>query len=315
MRVPQPSESRGSLQWIRRLVARRPDLLEGELRQAGALDPDATVDWRSPRDADEWAEYRDGDFLDLLGQSALRPALQEFWPRGGPQWDALGCAGDGTVFLVEAKAHLGELKSSCAATAPDALARIKASLNWAREVLGAAGNGDWLTGYYQYANRLAHLAFLRSNGLPAWLVFLYFVGETGMPGAPVSRAQWGRERGVVYRHLGLDEANRIPGVVDIYLDVAELANAAPIGDEPEAVQRYPAGYEYAARFPVLSRVFGAEGGSVYSADGPEGFAVITDESALVDLLDEELDCVTVRHFSTREARDAYVARLRERLGR
>lgn len=112
MRVPQPSECRGSLMWIRRSVARRPELLDSELRRAAAIRPDATIDWRSPRAADEWAEYRDGDFLDLLDHSSLCPALQEFWPRGGPQWDALGRASDGTLVLVEAKTHLGELKSS-----------------------------------------------------------------------------------------------------------------------------------------------------------------------------------------------------------
>lgn len=222
MRVPQPEGTKGSLKWVQRLVARRPDILEAQLREAGALGAGAAVEWRSPREADQWAEYRDGAFLDLLGRADLRASLRQFWPTGGPQWDALGCTAGGSIFLVEAKAHVGELASSCGAKAPVSLALIEQSIASTGAKLGISAAGDWKTSYYQYANRLAHLHFLRENGVDAYLVFVYFVGDTGMPGTPLTTTKWERAVAVVHGHLGIEECQPILGVVESYVDVGAL---------------------------------------------------------------------------------------------
>src|SRR5205823_5618205 len=102
--------------------------------------------------------------------------------RGGPVWDGLALAysNNGTHYLLfEAKSHLPELESRCAAS-PSSLRRIETSLGEARELLRCTSASDWLSPYYQYANRLAHLLWLRSR-VPTSLVNVYFVDDPYRP--------------------------------------------------------------------------------------------------------------------------------------
>jgi len=221
VRVEQGDGMRGSLKWIQRLVAERSDLLERPLRSAGALGANATVEWTSPREADGWAEYRDAGFLDQLRLGHLRDELRAFWPSMGPQWDALGRTSEGGVVLVEAKAHLGEFTSRCEAVAPASIAKIEAALNATQRAFEARRGSEWMTSYYQYANRLAHLHFLRSHGVDAQLEFVYFLGDAGMPG-PHGRADFEQAVGRVRRSLGLPEGGSMPHVIDVYVDVTAL---------------------------------------------------------------------------------------------
>ena len=206
--------------YLQRLMAHRSDLLDDRLRAMGAIPPNAAVKWVSPRANDAWAEYRDGDFLVRIGRPGLQAKLSEFWPVGGPQWDALGVAGD-IVLLVEAKAHVGEMKSSCGATAPRSLATITASLDAARRGFGARETADWMNGYYQLANRLAHLWFLRENGVDARLVLLQFTGHATMP-SPSTDEAYRAAISAAFDHLGFDAPASPRGVVHVYQDVAEI---------------------------------------------------------------------------------------------
>jgi hypothetical protein len=220
VRVEQKIGTRGSLMYLQRLLATRPDLLDAGLRAVGALPPESTVDWVSPRADDDWAEYRDGDFLVRIGQRRLRASLSAFWPAGGPQWDALGVAG-GVVLLVEAKAHVGEMKSSCAATAARSRETIAAGLDAARRGFGARAAADWMNGCYQLANRLAHLWFLRENGVDARLVLLQFTGHATMP-TPSTHDAYHSALSAAFDHLGFGEVTSLPGVVHVYQDVTEI---------------------------------------------------------------------------------------------
>src|SRR5688572_174877 len=103
MRVPQTEGSAGSLKWIQRAVNDRPFVLQEALHKAGFAK--SGIEWRSPLRDDAWAEYRDDTFLEKIGHKDLAPALGQFWPARGPQWDALAVADD-EVLLVEAKAHI-----------------------------------------------------------------------------------------------------------------------------------------------------------------------------------------------------------------
>lgn len=308
MRVPQPEGKRGSLKWIQRLVNEHAEMLNVPLRQAGALLAGSSVEWVSPRVDDDRAEYRDDSFLDRLGFSRLSGALREFWPTRGPQWDALGRS-EGAVFLVEAKAHRLELVSTCTARSTESRTLIERSLRETRTAIGARADADWLTGCYQLANRLAHLHFLRSQGVEAYLVLVYFVGDVAMRG-PASREGWQVVLAQAHHQLGLEAAPSVPGLVEVFIDVAGLGSPS---DRPESspgrVETHPAGYAYRERFPSLHEVFGGEGGAVYAADGPEGAAVISEESTVGFLLADEdaVDTVTIQVFPTREARDAFVA--------
>jgi hypothetical protein len=97
---------KGSQYQLQRYVNEFPSELERALR---ATIPDlagSTITWRSPIASDGYREYRDAAFLDRIGLTELRPALLEFWPRGGPVWDGLAQVGSDPptgVLLVEAK--------------------------------------------------------------------------------------------------------------------------------------------------------------------------------------------------------------------
>lgn len=224
MRVPQPVGKRGSLKWVQRLVAHHEKPLHPVLRASGCISATDELRWCSPLASDDWAEYRDGDFLDVLGIPHLRAALREFWPRGGPQWDALATTSSGSVLLFEAKAHTAELVSKCAAS-PPSRARIAAALARTKLYYGVEDTADWMAPYYQYANRIAHLYFLRSHGVKVSLVFLYFCGDREMNG-PASPEQWATALRTVHRTLGLPDRG-IPGAESVFIDVSELFASAP----------------------------------------------------------------------------------------
>jgi hypothetical protein len=129
-------------------------------------------------------EWKGVDFVD--SSSGVKSVWLEFWPQSGnvPNWDAVGRLELDSVteyLLVEAKAHVEELQSTC--TAKEAkqeggLDKIMDALKTTIKASGSAAEVDhWLGPYYQYANRLAHLHFLIEHGIPARLVFIYFCGD------------------------------------------------------------------------------------------------------------------------------------------
>ena len=146
------------------------------------------VEWVSPLKSDDYAEYRDGAFLDVVGQGHLKSELPLFWPKRGPQWDALGLAGSKPV-LVEAKAHLDEFFSPPTQASEKSLAKISASLSAVAKRLNARSGTDWTKVFFQYANRIAHLDFLRRHGVDAHLLFVSFIKDTDM-GGPANEDEW-----------------------------------------------------------------------------------------------------------------------------
>ena len=181
MRIAHAPGRKGSQKWLQHLVALAPERL-----QPPGIAP---LDWVSPLADDDFAEYRDGDFLHRLGLGRLALALGRFWPRGGPVWDGLARAGEAVV-LVEAKSHLAEAHSPpCAARSSASRQRIAAALEAARVGLGAAPGTEWTQHFYQYANRLAHLWWLREQGVEAHLLLIGFLGDAEM-GGPDQAGQW-----------------------------------------------------------------------------------------------------------------------------
>jgi len=152
--------------------------------------------WVSPLASDDYTEYHDEQFLEAIGFTQLSPRLAEFWPQRGPVWDAVATVEGGNcsqgVILVEAKSHILELGNpsyACKASGKS-LEKIKRTLAIVKKVLGVRQEADWLDDYYQYANRLAHLYFLKVIGrVPTWMVFLHFVGDIEQDG-PSTVAEW-----------------------------------------------------------------------------------------------------------------------------
>ena len=208
---------KGSQRWLQRLVNDSPELLDREIGLG-------RIDWRSPLRSDDFAEYRDQAFLDLLRIGLPTRPLGSFWPSLGPQWDALGRATSGEVILVEAKAHVNEFSSRMRASAEVSRRRIKASLSETARGLGVPSRHEWWKGFYQYRNRLAHAYLLdQLNGIPTRLVFLYLVGG-GQVGGPASRTKWQAKIEKVHAKLGLA---RLPDFArDVFIDVQQFGSVA-----------------------------------------------------------------------------------------
>ena len=87
----------------------------------------------------------------------------------------------------------------------------------------AGGWSDaWLDGYYQYANRLAHLFLLRHlNGLPAWLVFVCFIGDDDI-GGPRTQGEWAQVLEQVRTSLRITPSVLSTYVIDVFPDVREI---------------------------------------------------------------------------------------------
>ncbi len=223
-RIVQPTATRGSQYWLQQAVNNYPRSLDEQLRSPMQLAAGDSITWLSPMALDDFAEYRDETFLERTSLRLRKRQLQSFWPSGGPVWDGLATTTRNDVILVEAKAHISELVSSCQA-AKTSRHRIRNSLNETAAYFGAKLTDSWTQRYYQYANRLAFLYLLRClNHFPTWLVFVYFVGDLEMNG-PNSILQWQSAIETVHARLGIRSEQLKPYVLDVFIDVQNLTSA------------------------------------------------------------------------------------------
>jgi hypothetical protein len=214
-KFPQPPGRKGSQRCI----------LNREIQEQFCLPETELITWLSPMADDQYTEYSDQDFINRLDiNSQLHERLDAFWPTGGPHWDGLGKSETGKVFLLEAKSHLKEIKSSCKATAETSHNLIVQSLDQTKAYLtnNPESTVDWLSRYYQYTNRLAHLYFLREmNRVHAFLLFVYFENDAEMSG-PVSREEWKRELDRQKNELGIAGHRLMPYIAEIFINTNQL---------------------------------------------------------------------------------------------
>ena len=210
--------TKGSQRHMQDAVALR----QQELRLAvGEALPDlaaATASWVSPLEAADYKEFFDGPFLDVLGLQSHRDALRSFWPRRGPQWDALSHVNDEGVLLVEAKAHLGETpRPDCSKATASSRAVISQRLSEVRTALRVPANASpWIDDHYQIANRIAHLWWLHEvRRVPAWLVFLGFTHSPDWPTDAFSEDSWRRQVAGAFRELGLPASHALVSRIGI----------------------------------------------------------------------------------------------------
>lgn len=179
-RLPQKLGVKGSQKWLQCSVQNCPELLQPNLLK--------TLHWISPISSDEYSEYQDFSCLEKLGLEHLKDKLTQFWPQRGAVWDGLAITG-AAVVLVEAKAHIPEFFSpATGAKAKSSIKKIRAALDETAVTLGAKPRADWSQVYFQYANRLAFLHFLRREGVDAHLLFIEFVDDKEMNGPTTSEA-------------------------------------------------------------------------------------------------------------------------------
>lgn len=222
-RRAQGQALKGSQFWIQHIINRRPELLEAEIKSQLKLDDIDSISWLSPLVQDEYAEYQDQAFLDLLGVELSQVPLKNFWPARGPVWDALGRSNSGKLFLVEAKSHIGEMVSPATAASEKSRDLISKSINECKHYLNSGTAADWTGQFYQYTNRLAHLYLLRElNALPCYLIFLYFINDSVMSG-PTTKEEWNKAIKVVHSFLGIGRTKLSPSIADIFIDLEVLS--------------------------------------------------------------------------------------------
>jgi hypothetical protein len=198
-------------------VNKRTDQLDAAIRDAFDELGEATFEWRSPLAEDHYAEYWDAAFLKRLGLDDHVDALAQFWARrGGPHWDALALvhlpsqAAPG-VSLVEGKSYSDEMLKGAglSATDPRSTHAIDKALAWTQGMLGIPlDTNGWTGSLYQNANRLAQVYWLRSRGVPAWLVHLLFTED---PHGPTTADEWSD---------ALAKADTALGLTGVTVDVA-----------------------------------------------------------------------------------------------
>ena len=127
-RRPRPPEAKRSEHWLRVMVRDYQDVLDTAFADAFGWHS-VVIDWRSPRQDDDYAEYYDQSFLDRLGVNEMAMPLYKFWPKSGPRWDGLARTADGKLILVEAKAHIDEAVDYHSKASPKALGKIQERLD------------------------------------------------------------------------------------------------------------------------------------------------------------------------------------------
>jgi hypothetical protein len=206
-RFAQPLGERGSLKWIQETINQSPPRKLDQLILA-QLKGAQSISWMSPLSSDDHAEYRDSAFLEKIGAGALESDLKAFWPDRGPQWDALGRSNRGDVLLVEAKAHVAEVCSPPCGAGEESRKRIEAALEETAAHLDAKPRVEWSHVFYQLANRLAHLYFLRKHDVEAWLVLVSFIEDAEMKG-PSTQKEWEAAYQVVWHVLGIEDRHAL----------------------------------------------------------------------------------------------------------
>jgi hypothetical protein len=165
--------------------------------------------WLSPLESENYREYQLKD-EQVLEDLSLSKELFSFWPANGPIWDAIGLTADKkTIVLVEAKAHIGEMKTSARATDPESVDLIEQSM---RDAFAAYPGGDfeaWKNKYYQLGNRLTFLhklnGYRAKTGKDVVLVLLNFVGDR--TNIPTSYAEWESHYAGVFAEItGIEHA-------------------------------------------------------------------------------------------------------------
>jgi len=223
MRVPQPKAKRGSQKWIQAIINFCPEFINAIIKEKLKPLSGQEICWTSPLKQDELAEYRDTAFLKNIHLQELSAELKQFWPQNGPQWDALGKTSDNkAIILVEAKANVPELVCFCGAKDKDSIATISASLAETQRWLKCRNPSiDWKCGFYQYANRLAHLYFLREKAQKeAYLVFLYFVEDSTY--LSTSEEAWNSALELQKKLMGLATGSLKGKVIDLFVNTNEI---------------------------------------------------------------------------------------------
>jgi hypothetical protein len=236
----QGEKDYGSQYWVRLAINGAQEVINREVSQSISLDGGEAIEWISPL-APAYTEYKDQQFVDQLRITLPTVPLKDFWPKGGPVWDALARTPKDRVFLIEAKAHIAEIDSTSSGASPRSLQWIAKSLNETKAFLDANPLVDWTRTFYQYTNRLAHLYLFRQlNGIDAFLLNIYFINETRLQG-PSTVEEWKGALALLKTHLGITRTKLTPFMKDLFIDVEELRRVSNQPLHSEGLQSMASG--------------------------------------------------------------------------
>jgi hypothetical protein len=108
--------------------------------------------------------------------------------------------------IVEAKAHLEELKSTSGAGQKSKII-IENAFKETKDFFGINTENNWLEEYYQLANRLAFIHFMQKNNIDVSLLNIYFIN--GWPddkkiNVP-NKNMWDKKIKEEYNYLGINQ--------------------------------------------------------------------------------------------------------------
>jgi hypothetical protein len=192
-RRSRPLNTTRSELWLRKLINNNSDLLNDYLINNQIIHKSESIEWLSPIAKDDFAEYYDEEFMDRLNinKNTLQIPLRDFWPKSGPRWDGLGRTNTNKYFLIEAKAYIEEsVDYSTGATSELSIDLINTSISNTKSYYSNSKKAYWHMPFYQYANRLAHLYYLKElNQLNAYLIFIYFCNAPDVD-RPTNKDEW-----------------------------------------------------------------------------------------------------------------------------
>jgi hypothetical protein len=88
-----PPANKGSQKHIQMYVNNRSDVLNDLIFSASVdlcFSASGLIEWVSPLANKNYFEYRDEEFLEVLGLKDHVMKLKLFWPSNGPSWDGIG---------------------------------------------------------------------------------------------------------------------------------------------------------------------------------------------------------------------------------
>jgi hypothetical protein len=192
-------------------------------------------------------EFTDIKFLDDKKRNELSDKWNKYWPQTGnaQNWDAVFFHADEYI-LVEAKAHLEELKSDCKANNNESINKIEKAFAATKQRFLIDSNNSWTKKYYQFANRLAFLNFMLDNGIKCSLLNIYFINGYEKKGRdknndPIivedksvkTEEEWGAEIKEEYKYLGISNNDEVLKYIsEVYIDCKNYP-AIPQGINPK----------------------------------------------------------------------------------
>ena len=205
----------GSEWHLLRMLGHHRNYFFDKLKEALSLESDSEIDW---------PDYPTSDTRVSGDSEYVRLAFMKFFPDIYPKikmkeigdaefckkirwhWDGVFRVGK-TIYMVEAKARVSELKNDCTATDEKSIVEIKADLKETKEYFKIQSENDWVKGNYQLANRLAFVALMEKYDIDAKLVYVYFINgyDKKETNESVTREGWNDATKIERAEMGLNE--------------------------------------------------------------------------------------------------------------